>query len=141
MFFLFKQKTAYEMRISDWSSDVCSSDLLLQAVEVDREGQVLAGLEEVDLLFQQEGVGAEVDEALALHQFPHDLRHLLVDQRLAAGDRDDGCAALLRSLDAFRHRQPPVQRSAERCVGKECVSLFGSPCAPYHEQKNAPTCT
>src|SRR3546814_17857456 len=33
-FFFFKQKTAYEMRISDWSSDVCSSDLLavLQAV-------------------------------------------------------------------------------------------------------------
>src|SRR3546814_6074122 len=26
-FFVFKQKTAYEMRISDWSSDVCSSDL------------------------------------------------------------------------------------------------------------------
>src|SRR3546814_18436710 len=29
-FFFFKQKTAYEMRISDWSSDVCSSDLLAQ---------------------------------------------------------------------------------------------------------------
>src|SRR3546814_12741763 len=28
MLFLFKQKTAYEMRISDWSSDVCSSDLV-----------------------------------------------------------------------------------------------------------------
>src|SRR3546814_17543821 len=28
IFFVFKQKTAYEMRISDWSSDVCSSDLL-----------------------------------------------------------------------------------------------------------------
>src|SRR3546814_9710925 len=28
MFFFFKQKTAYELRISDWSSDVCSSDLL-----------------------------------------------------------------------------------------------------------------
>src|SRR3546814_12835351 len=27
-FFFFKQKTAYEMRISDWSSDVCSSDLM-----------------------------------------------------------------------------------------------------------------
>src|SRR3546814_3868189 len=27
LFYLFKQKTAYEMRISDWSSDVCSSDL------------------------------------------------------------------------------------------------------------------
>src|SRR3546814_5191814 len=30
-FFFFKQKTAYEMRISDWSSDVCSSDLLVWA--------------------------------------------------------------------------------------------------------------
>src|SRR3546814_3345412 len=29
LFIFFKQKTAYEMRISDWSSDVCSSDLLL----------------------------------------------------------------------------------------------------------------
>src|SRR3546814_6948795 len=29
VFFFFKQKTAYEMRISDWSSDVCSSDLIL----------------------------------------------------------------------------------------------------------------
>src|SRR3546814_5485402 len=29
VFFFFKQKTAYEMRISDWSSDVCSSDLWL----------------------------------------------------------------------------------------------------------------
>src|SRR3546814_9879424 len=29
VFFFFKQKTAYEMRISDWSSDVCSSDLTL----------------------------------------------------------------------------------------------------------------
>src|SRR3546814_531849 len=29
IFFFFKQKTAYEMRISDWSSDVCSSDLIL----------------------------------------------------------------------------------------------------------------
>src|SRR3546814_10087771 len=34
-FFFFKQKTAYEMRISDWSSDVCSSDLhVLAAVRV-----------------------------------------------------------------------------------------------------------
>src|SRR3546814_10901218 len=33
LFFFFKQKTAYEMRISDWSSDVCSSDLGLVAAE------------------------------------------------------------------------------------------------------------
>src|SRR3546814_19217002 len=32
LFFFFKQKTAYEMRISDWSSDVCSSDLLTVAL-------------------------------------------------------------------------------------------------------------
>src|SRR3546814_15510586 len=31
VFFFFKQKTAYEMRISDWSSDVCSSDLITEA--------------------------------------------------------------------------------------------------------------
>src|SRR3546814_7578779 len=34
MIFFFKQKTAYEMRISDWSSDVCSSDLAAHAVGV-----------------------------------------------------------------------------------------------------------
>src|SRR3546814_6518632 len=33
-FFFFKQKTAYEMRISDWSSDVCSSDLIEYPVAV-----------------------------------------------------------------------------------------------------------
>src|SRR3546814_10460949 len=33
-FFFFKQKTAYEMRISDWSSDVCSSDLATQDAPV-----------------------------------------------------------------------------------------------------------
>src|SRR3546814_7309490 len=39
-FFFFKQKTAYEMRISDWSSDVCSSDLLAL---VDRPGDRHSG--------------------------------------------------------------------------------------------------
>src|SRR3546814_10193906 len=43
--FFFKQKTAYEMRISDWSSDVCSSDLLLVAPQ--RLHQHLRMLEEV----------------------------------------------------------------------------------------------
>src|SRR3546814_9947196 len=32
VFFFFKQKTAYEMRISDWSSDVCSSDLFAELI-------------------------------------------------------------------------------------------------------------
>src|SRR3546814_6525335 len=49
IFFFFKQKTAYEMRISDWSSDVCSSDLHQhrenadrQAARDDRPGEVEA---------------------------------------------------------------------------------------------------
>src|SRR3546814_8088574 len=40
-FFFFKQKTAYEMRISDWSSDVCSSDL--SAVQIPREFDIGKG--------------------------------------------------------------------------------------------------
>src|SRR3546814_9064810 len=34
VYFFFKQKTAYEMRISDWSSDVCSSDLKLRCLVI-----------------------------------------------------------------------------------------------------------
>src|SRR3546814_9781774 len=52
-FFFFKQKTAYEMRISDWSSDVCSSDLLHEClvdarldVETRRGGADLPGIAE-----------------------------------------------------------------------------------------------
>src|SRR3546814_1044624 len=42
--FFFKQKTAYEMRISDWSSDVCSSDLLPLAAPAAASEGPLAGL-------------------------------------------------------------------------------------------------
>src|SRR3546814_8869425 len=41
MFFFFKQKTAYELRISDWSSDVCSSDLRLRAVGAAQVAQLV----------------------------------------------------------------------------------------------------
>src|SRR3546814_7335232 len=37
-FFFFKQKTAYEMRISDWSSDVCSSDLRSEPITAEIRG-------------------------------------------------------------------------------------------------------
>src|SRR3546814_4366099 len=48
IFFFFKQKTAYEMRISDWSSDVCSSDL--QVVHAQGEAElVLFADEEAEL--------------------------------------------------------------------------------------------
>src|SRR3546814_14308935 len=42
MFFFFKQKTAYEMRSSDWSSDVCSSDLTMWDKLANVNEQVLA---------------------------------------------------------------------------------------------------
>src|SRR3546814_7257599 len=56
MFFFFKQKTAYEMRISDWSSDVCSSDLklrrqcdgLVQGIGMQRLGAAQHGSHRLD---------------------------------------------------------------------------------------------
>src|SRR3546814_1938633 len=53
LFFFFKQKTAYEMRISDWSSDVCSSDLVRALGE---HAEAPVGLE-VGLLHEVLGVG------------------------------------------------------------------------------------
>src|SRR3546814_7960865 len=47
LLFFFKQKTAYELRISDWSSDVCSSDLPAQAARPDRRVEALAVLRAV----------------------------------------------------------------------------------------------
>src|SRR3546814_10608835 len=94
MFFFFKQKTAYEMRISDWSSDVCSSDL------VDR------------------GHGGGHDAAREGD------RLALVLPRAGDGDgRDRGGPRELRG-DARRGRgaRTPLRRSEERRVGKECVS-------------------
>src|SRR3546814_2497879 len=44
VFFFFKQKTAYEMRISDWSSDVCSSDLTVDQHHRPRASGVRAHL-------------------------------------------------------------------------------------------------
>src|SRR3546814_18091654 len=47
MFFFFKQKTAYEMRISDWSSDVCSSDLRQPANRIAARVGRGVGVEEI----------------------------------------------------------------------------------------------
>src|SRR3546814_6422848 len=53
--FFFKQKTAYEMRISDWSSDVCSSDL--EATGVISIGALLQELPSVGSSFNSTGSG------------------------------------------------------------------------------------
>src|SRR3546814_8875439 len=47
LFFFFKQKTAYEMRISDWSSDVCSSDLAVAVFRDNPAGEVRNVVEQV----------------------------------------------------------------------------------------------
>src|SRR3546814_2342451 len=80
LFLFFKQKTAYEMRISDWSSDVCSSDLAMSArlasgatnrgadflLELRSEeipARMQAGARaELEKLFRAQMAGAGVDE-------------------------------------------------------------------------------
>src|SRR3546814_4346413 len=120
MVFFFKQKTAYEMRISDWSSDVCSSDLC-----VDRQRQ-LAAVHQVEDLAPLAAVVwplGDADEAHVLD--PHLLEHRLRRVQMAATAVD-------------QHQIGPGVadaigvRSEERRVGKECVRTCSSRGAPYH---------
>src|SRR3546814_7047378 len=70
MFFFFKQKTAYEMRISDWSSDVCSSDLLTAVQKLYRH---LHAIVYIDLLPRLRGiVDRLVGEAALRHELDLD---------------------------------------------------------------------
>src|SRR3546814_1330886 len=55
MFFFFKQKTAYEMRISDWSSDVCSSDLMFENAK--KQAPCIIFIDEIDAVGRQRGAG------------------------------------------------------------------------------------
>src|SRR3546814_1705189 len=57
VFFFFKQKTAYEMRISDWSSDVCSSDLAAAV----NGFNAMTGPDRPDLLIVARGGGSIED--------------------------------------------------------------------------------
>ena len=81
----------------------------LQPIEMNGEGEIRAGLEKVELLLQKHRVGAEVDELLARHDARNDLADLLVDERLAAGDGDDGRAALVHRLQALLNAQALIQ--------------------------------
>src|SRR3546814_14141422 len=104
--FFFKQKTAYEMRISDWSSDVCSSDLarLGRADHRDAVGGVKVIGEDRDAAENLAGA----DEAE--HHLP------AVASRLRDADR--ARQQHMRALDRFALVE---HRSEERSVGKECV--------------------
>src|SRR3546814_10424943 len=109
-FFFFKQKTAYEMRISDWSSDVCSSDLL------PRHPPRISGSEP----------SVSVDCPVA-QQFK--ILHVMASWQGGAleGIRHAHAvqAVLRTAVDDFGR-----WRSAERRVGKECVSTCRSRWSP-----------
>src|SRR3546814_14496917 len=78
--FLCKQKMAYEMRISDWSSDVCSSDLadLLRVDHLEHRGAVVV----VDLAQLGDHRGGDVKAARLQHQRHHGEARQQVVRRL-----------------------------------------------------------
>src|SRR3546814_13980215 len=110
LLFCFKQKTAYEMRISDWSSDVCSSDLLHRLPR--RDGRMRDDRPVSD----QREIGRQDP---ALHA-------------------DIGCvpAVPARRAQPAGRDHSDAQRSEERRVGKECVSTCRSRWSPYPYKKN-----
>src|SRR3546814_13948801 len=76
--FFFKQKTAYEMRISDWSSDVCSSDLhILESarLEAGREARIDAGIGAELIRRYHSRIEAFIDRAVVDHEGNGNQRH------------------------------------------------------------------
>src|SRR3546814_3317624 len=115
MFFFFKQKTAYEMRISDWSSDVCSSDLRA------RPGTQVS-------LRPGAGVFRATRPASSACWAENSARAGITLEALS-------CMAELPvdvPGDYARPGRPWCRRSEERRVGKECVSTCRSRWSPYH---------
>src|SRR3546814_4893746 len=100
-FFFFKQKTAYEMRISDWSSDVCSSDLV-------EKGQLLAQIDPTVfqarvtadqanmLALRAQRTDKQVQQGLAEKQYERQKR--LLGERATSQDAYDSAEANRRSL-------------------------------------------
>src|SRR3546814_19758164 len=70
--FFFKQKTAYEMRISDWSSDVCSSDLSRVASDLRDRGATVFALKS-DFLSPEVSTETDLQRDLQLPGAPSDL--------------------------------------------------------------------
>src|SRR3546814_13113235 len=105
------------MRISDWSSDVCSSDLVLAAPG--RIGEELAGALPVAAHLEV----ADLGEVEGLQHDP--------GRGMPAAARGD----LLVDVVVVGLRGVPGHRSEERRVGKECVSTCRSRWSPYHEKK------
>src|SRR3546814_15004514 len=112
------------MSISDWSSDVCSSDL--QRVVL---GDVIALAKPIV------GIGGVRTAWVGPQEILEQLRRLRVLAGLECVERDFIVAAL---VGGPRHRAGIAvnrRRSAERRVGKECVSACRSRWSPYHLKK------
>src|SRR3546814_14690748 len=114
--FFFKQKTAYEMRISDWSSDVCSSDLGISAF-------IVAAA--ITMIVNRIGTRTVSGSA--------DARNTHGSARWAKKS-DVRRAALMGSVGVVVGGWKG--RSEERRVGQECVSTCRSRWSPYHYKKN-----
>ena len=69
--------------------------LFLEAVHVDREGELLMGLEGVEFALEEKRVGAKVDVAALLDEAVDDGVNFRMDEGLAASDADDGSTAFL----------------------------------------------
>src|SRR3546814_8397231 len=85
LFFFFKQKTAYEMRIRDWSSDVCSSDLLLLEARFVR--LVDDDQPEIGIGQEQRRARADRHQRLPLGDLPPRAPPLRLTQPRMPGDR------------------------------------------------------
>jgi hypothetical protein len=83
--------------------------VFLEAVEMHREKQVGRRREQVQLLLQEQRVGAQRDELLARHDAGDDLADLLVDQRLAARNGHHRGAAFVDRIEALLDRHAPIE--------------------------------
>src|SRR3546814_2996328 len=111
MFFFFKQKTAYEMRISDWSSDVCSSDLVRdgKAGEPGREPahDLRLGTIEIDAYRHAQPLRRAEQRR---HVAPVAIENAGIGKPQSVGIAPIGGGLRLR-IDAVRHGQDPVGTS------------------------------
>src|SRR3546814_11707594 len=109
------------MRISDWSSDVCSSDLILRMIQPRVSGGHTPLEDEVATI----RIGEANSEDAIPPGGPLQLRDLTPERFLVIAD-------VLGKSVALAHNEREVRRSEERRVGKECVSTCRSRWAPYH---------
>src|SRR3546814_18940326 len=91
MLFLFKQKTAYEMRISDWSSDVCSSDLFVTGETIGEALKRARAQEAKGFQYSYDMMGEAAATAAAAARYLEDYRQAIQDiGRASAGRGADG---------------------------------------------------